>query len=279
MRLAAFENAQGEFRLGVAVDDELLDVGPLPANYPQGLAGHTQAVEEAIRRGRRAELTRFLPAVPHPGKVLCVGRNYAAHAQETHDEVPVAPCFFAKFATSLAGHRETILPPFGTTELDYEGELALVIGPGGKNIRQEYAMQHVLGFAAACDFSERKLQFLTPQWLSGKGPDGFAPIGPWITTADEVANPQALELRTRVNGETVQHANTRDMVFPIARIVAYASSLFTLEEGDVILTGTPSGVQLGRERPRWLRSGDLVEVDIPGVGSLVSHIGPWSGQE
>lgn len=277
MRLAAFKDSKGEARLALAVGSELFDVGPLPAGYPQGLGRETlHEIETRASRGVSADVAHFLPAVPRPGKVLCVGRNYAAHVAETKNEIPVAPCFFAKFSTTLAGHRETIVPPRVTQQLDYEGELALVIGRGGKRIAQQDALSHVLGYMASCDFSERLLQHLTPQWLSGKGPDGFAPLGPWITTSDEIADPQALAVRTRVNGETVQDGNTRDMIFPITEIIAYASTLFTLEEGDVILTGTPDGVQFGKDNPRWLRPGDIVEVDIPGVGVLSSSIGSWS---
>lgn len=276
MRLAAYVNGRGEARLAAFGEHGPVDVGGLPADYPRGLGTEGLAALSArAAQGEPAEVARFLPAVPRPGKIVCVGRNYLAHVQETHTEVPEAPCLFAKFQSSLSAHGATVVPPRATQALDYEGELAVVIGEGGRDIPEEQALAHVFGYTVACDFSERILQHRTPQWLSGKAPDGFAPLGPWIATRDEIPDPQALRVWTRVNGQTVQSGETRDMVFPVARIVAFASSLFTLEPGDVFLTGTPDGVQLGKEDPRWLQAGDLVEVEIPGIGLLESRVGAW----
>lgn len=275
MRLAAYVNGGGQARLAVFGEQGPVDAGALPADYPAGFASGDLGSLLAARGGP-ADIAHFLPVVPRPGKIICVGRNYLAHVQETSAEVPVAPCLFAKFPSSLGAHGATVVPPRATQALDYEGELAVVIGRGGRDIPAEEALGHVFGYTVACDFSERILQHRTPQWLSGKAPDGFAPLGPWIATADEIPDPQALRVLTRVNGETMQSGETADMIFPVAQIVAYASSLFTLEPGDVFLTGTPDGVQLGRENPRWLQAGDVVEVEIPGIGLLQSRIGAWS---
>lgn len=277
MRLAAYEDGKGQARLAVSVGQRLVDVGELPGDYPRGLTGDVlRDLERRAETGPDASVARYLPAVPRPGKVICVGRNYAAHAAETGFDVPTTPCLFAKFTSSLSGHEETVTPPRQTTKLDYEGELTVVIGRSGKDIPESEALSHIFGYTAGNDFSERVLQHITPTWLAGKGPDGFSPIGPWITTADEIPDPQAVSVRTRVNGETVQNGNTRDMVFPIAHIVAFASTLFRLEPGDVILTGTPDGVQFGKAEPRWLRAGDVVEVEVEGVGILRSRIGAWN---
>jgi 2-keto-4-pentenoate hydratase/2-oxohepta-3-ene-1,7-dioic acid hydratase in catechol pathway len=214
----------------------------------------------------------FLPVVLRPEKIICVGRNYLAHVQEARVEVPAAPCLFAKFPSSLNGHRAPVAPPKATSQLDYEGELAVVIGRGGRHIPEQEALDHVLGYTAANDVTARDLQHLTPQWLSGKGPDGFLPLGPFLVTADEVADPSALRIITRLNGEVVQDASTAQMIFSLPYLIHYISTLFTLRPGDLLLTGTPEGVQLGKPDPRWLREGDVVEVDIPGVTRLENVI-------
>lgn len=219
---------------------------------------------------------QFLPVVLRPEKILCVGRNYLAHVQEVGVEVPKAPCFFAKFSSSLAGDGWTISPPRRALQLDYEGELAVVIGVGGRNIPRHEALHHVFGYTAANDFTARDLQKITPQWLQGKAPDGFLPIGPYVVTSDEIPDPQNLLLRTRLNGEVVQESRTDRMIFSVADLISYGSELFTLRPGDLIITGTPEGVQLGRQEPRWLRAGDFVEVELEGWMTLRSTIGEAS---
>jgi 2-keto-4-pentenoate hydratase/2-oxohepta-3-ene-1,7-dioic acid hydratase in catechol pathway len=268
----------------------LTDAGPrLGVVRPEGIVDATRldptltSVDDLLAHPERlaalAEVEgpplagRHLPAVLRPEKIICVGRNYRLHAAETGSEVPAFPCLFAKFRPALTGHGSVVRPPAMVRQLDYEGELAVIIGVGGRDIPESEALRHVFGYTVANDLSARDLQFRTPQWLSGKTPDGFCPLGPALVTADEVPDPQALTIRTRVNGELVQDGRTADMVYGVAHLVAYISSIVTLTPGDVILTGTPDGVQLGKADPRWLVAGDEVAVEIEGIGTLVTTIG------
>jgi len=241
------------------------------------------ATDEVIRRwsdeGRlpcpgvgELHVQSFLPAVIGPAKVVGVGLNYLRHIQGTHHQVPLFPTFFAKFATSLTAHNTEITPPHGAIQVDYEGELAVVIGRRGRNIPEERALEFVFGYAVANDVTARDLQSRTSQWLSGKAPDTFCPLGPYLVTSDEIPDPGALSIRTWVNGELRQDGCTGDMIFPVPRLVAELSRLVTLMPGDVILTGTPEGTQIEREEPRWLQPGDVVEVEIEGVGCLRNHV-------
>ncbi len=228
----------------------------------------------ALRREEVSpENVRFLPAVTHPEKVICVGRNYLAHIEQEHAEVPAAPCLFAKFPSSLTSHGAVVRPPRGVRQLDYEAELAVVIGKEARSIPEERALDYVFGYSIANDVSARDLQFLTPQWLSGKAPDDFCPLGPWLVTADEIPAPQRLYIRAWRNGQMVQDSNTARMIFPVSQLLAYISNLITLRPGDVILTGTPEGVEYGNEEPNWLKAGELVEVEVEGLGRLSNTIG------
>lgn len=233
-------------------------------------------LSELRREEVSVEHVRFLPAVMHPEKVICVGRNYLAHIEQEGAEVPAAPCLFAKFPTSLTSHGAVIKPPKGVRQLDYEAELAVVIGKEAREISEEHALDYVFGYAIANDVSARDLQFLTPQWLAGKAPDGFCPLGPWLVTADEVQDPQTLYIRAWRGGRLVQDSNTERMIFPIRHLLAYISTLITLRSGDVILTGTPEGVEYGKEEPNWLEPGEVVVVEVQGLGRLVNTIGEAS---
>jgi 2-keto-4-pentenoate hydratase/2-oxohepta-3-ene-1,7-dioic acid hydratase in catechol pathway len=211
----------------------------------------------------------ILAPVPRPGKVVAIGQNYKAHAIEQDIEPPKAPLIFAKFPTSVIGHGAAIAwDPALTSQVDYEGELAVVIGRRARNVTEAMALDHVLGYTCSNDVSARDLQFGDRQWVRGKSLDTFCPLGPWIVSSDEVPDPQALRLRTTVSGETLQDGHTRDMIFSVAQIIAYASTAFTLEPGDVILTGTPSGVGVFRDPKRFLHDGDVVEVEIEHIGVL-----------
>lgn len=203
-----------------------------------------------------------------PGKLIGIGLNYRDHAAETGKPVPDMPLLFAKMPTSVTGPAgPVVLPPY-TTKPDFEGELAVVIGRVARNVAAADALGYVFGYAVMDDVSARDVQQSEPQWVRAKGADTFAPWGPWITTADEVPDPQALSIRTWLSGDLVQDGTTADMVFGVAALIAFISSSFTLEPGDVITTGTPAGVGVARTPPRFLRDGDVVRIEIEGLGSI-----------
>jgi len=218
---------------------------------------------------------RFLPAVLNPGKLICIGLNYKKHAEETNMPLPKQPVVFSKFSDSAAAHHSVIPYPAETKQLDYEAELAIVIGRTAFNVSEEEALDYVFGYCCANDLSARDLQMRSGQWLLGKTGDGFAPIGPYIATADEISDPDALRISASINGKTVQDSNTSDMIFSCREIIAYLSKYFTLRPGDVILTGTPEGVVFGQpETARvWLKTGDEVTISIEGLGELTNTIG------
>lgn len=208
------------------------------------------------------------PAVPSPGKIICVGLNYRSHAEESNMEIPGEPVLFSKFNNALAAHGQTIALPSVAREYDYEVELALVIGRRAKDVPVSQALEYVLGYCNANDLSARDLQFRTGQWLIGKTLDNFLPVGPWLVTADEVANPQSLRIRCWRNGDLVQDSTTADMIFSVAEIIAHTSRLMTLEPGDLISTGTPEGVIFGAGDKAWLHDGEEVVVEVEGLGRL-----------
>lgn len=212
------------------------------------------------------------PSVTEPGKIICVGLNYRRHAEETNSPIPSSPILFNKFNNSLAGHGGAITIPLVTDKLDYEAELAIIIGKRAKHVTKEEALNYVFGYSPANDLSSRDLQLRTSQWLLGKSCDGFCPLGPYITTANEVGNPNQLFIRSVVNGETRQSSNTSDMIFQCDEIISYVSRYMTLEPGDIILTGTPEGVVLGYppERQVYLKEGDVVTVEIEKLGTLTN---------
>jgi 2-keto-4-pentenoate hydratase/2-oxohepta-3-ene-1,7-dioic acid hydratase in catechol pathway len=230
----------------------------------------------AIVRG--GEVARAGPAVPldrqtllaplRPGKLIGIGLNYRDHAAETGKELPAEPLMFAKLTTAVTGPAGPVVSPPYTTELDYEGELAVVVGRKARGVPVERALEHVFGYAIVNDVSARDRQRSEPQWIRAKGGDTFAPLGPWITTADEVPDPQSLSIRTWVNGKLRQDGSTADMVFSVAELVSYCSAQFTLEPGDVIATGTPAGVGAGSRPPVYLTPGDTVRIEIEGLGAI-----------
>ncbi len=230
------------------------------------------AAADLVRAGPTAAIAlgdvRLGPPVPDPSKILCLGLNYAAHIAESGLERPTFPEFFAKFPNALVGPDDDVLMPAVSADIDYEGELALVIGSRAKEVAVDDALDYVAGYMVLNDVSARDLQMRGSQWLPGKVLDTFAPCGPLLVTPDELGDPQDLSLRTTVNGRTVQDSRTSAMVFSIAEGISYLSSLMTLEPGDIISTGTPSGVAFGMETPVWLKAGDVVEVEIETLGKL-----------
>ncbi|HTQ55650.1 MAG TPA: fumarylacetoacetate hydrolase family protein [Bryobacteraceae bacterium] len=211
---------------------------------------------------------RLCAPLPRPPKIICIGLNYRAHALEAGQGIPEVPTVFAKFPNTAIGSGEPIVLPRNSAKPDYEAEMAFVIGKAGRHVPAERWREYVFGYTNFNDVSARDYQMRTSQWMIGKTFDTFAPMGPALVTADEVADPHALDISTIINGEVLQHSNTNDLIFKIPELIAYLSSVFTLEPGDVIATGTPSGVGFARKPPRWLRPGDDVIVRVEGLGDL-----------
>jgi acylpyruvate hydrolase len=208
------------------------------------------------------------PPVPDPEKIVCLGLNYPEHASEAELDIPPVPTFFAKFRNSLVGPTSPVILPAADAFIDYEGELAVVIGKRCKHVSEQEALAYVAGYTVCNDVSARVLQMQTGQWTAGKAIDTFLPMGPGIVLASDIPNPQALTLTTRVNGEVVQHESTSQMIFSVAATIAFLSSFMTLEPGDLIATGTPSGIGARRQPPQFLHPGDIVEVEIEHIGMI-----------
>ena len=212
----------------------------------------------------------FLPLVPSPNKILCAGVNYRAHAAEVGRELPKQPSLFIRFADTLVGHGGEMIRPTVSDNFDFEGELALVIGKGGRHIKVEHALDHVAGYTCFVDGSVRDYQKFSV--TSGKNFPGTGPFGPWLVTTDEIPDPGRLTLTTRLNGAQVQHATTDQLIYSIPQIIAFCSDFTALSPGDVIATGTPEGVGHSRKPPLWMKPGDVLEVEISGIGVLRARI-------
>lgn len=212
----------------------------------------------------------WLPPIQHPNKILCVGKNYADHAREMAGEVPTEPVIFSKLSTTLIGHEVAIQLPRCSQQVDFEAELVVVIGRRGKEIAARDALNYIAGYTCGHDVSARDWQLKKPsgQWLLGKSFDTFAPLGPWMVTADELKDPSKRSIALRLNGRGMQSSNTEVLIFSIPILVEYISQVCTLEPGDLIFTGTPSGVGMARTPPVFLKSGDCVEIEIEGIGVL-----------
>lgn len=280
MRLLTYDDGSGP-QAGIQLEQELVPVAALgaPVNSLRGLLHALDAdglAELAARAGEaddRVALAdvRLLAPVPDPEKIVCLGLNYRDHAAEAGQEIPAAPMWFAKFANSLIGSGEPIvLPPAQADHVDYEAELAVVIGRAALRVSAEQALDYVAGAMPFNDVTARDLQFQNPLWTSGKAIDTFAPCGPALVTLDQIDDLQSLALRTRVNGETVQEGTTANQIFGVAEVVAWLSRTMTLLPGDIIATGTPAGV--GASKGRFLRGGDSVEVEVEGLGALVNPV-------
>lgn len=294
MKLVSYQEL-GDARAGVLWQDLIFDLEGLAigsdwANlgavntvrgflerYGSRLAEISADVESRVSQDHRALIgtrsaVRLVSPVPNPAKVLCVGLNYKDHVAETGRELPQYPDVFAKFASSLIGPDDEIGGARISSNLDFEGELAVVIGRSAREVSEAEALSYVAGVAPLNDITARDLQYRGTQWLAGKAVDGATPWGPALVTLDEIEDVQALELATRVNGVEMQRSNTRHQIFSVARIIAYLSSFLSLEPGDVIATGTPQGIGAKRTPPIWLQPGDLVEIDIDGVGLLSNRV-------
>jgi len=267
MKLATF-SVGGTVTWGIVEGEMALDFGgSFPDLKTCIAAGALGTLAGDAARHRLADIT-WLPVIPNPEKILCVGLNYEMHRQETGRDVVAHPTIFARFANSQTGHLTPLVRPHVSTELDYEGELAIIIGTPGRYIEPEAAFSHVAGYACYNDVSVRDWQRHSHQFIPGKNFPGTGAFGPWMVTQDDIANLDTLRLQTRVNGSVVQEARLGHMIFDIPRIIAYCSSFTRLEPGDVIATGTPGGVGAKRKPPLWLAPGDVVEVEIDEIGLL-----------
>jgi 2-keto-4-pentenoate hydratase/2-oxohepta-3-ene-1,7-dioic acid hydratase in catechol pathway len=278
MRLVTYARG-AEPRLAVVRDGELVDVqdadtslpGSMTDLFALGQPGLQRVAQQTARaKSVRRESVRLLAPIPRPEKVICIGLNYADHAAESGQAIPDEPVVFNKFVTAVRGHEDEITLPRISNKVDYEAELVVVIGRGGKNIPQQSALEHVAGYTCGHDVSARDWQLQKPggQWLLGKSFDGFAPFGPELVTTDEVPDPGNLSIALRLNGKTMQNSNTKQLIFKIDRLIAYLSNVCTLQAGDVIFTGTPPGVGGARKPPVYIQPSDVVEVEIEKIGIL-----------
>lgn len=281
------DHTDGNWRAGVEHEGLVVDVttlwqdGPRETTTRQLLAAGPATVDKVFKQAREAlaagpdapgviqtASAELGPPVPDPDKIICIGLNYADHANEAGLTQTEVPLFFAKFRNSLVGPSSPILLPRVSRQIDYEGELAVIMGTRCKEVSEQEALQYVAGYTIMNDVSARDLQMQTSQYIAGKALDTFAPMGPGIVLAADIPNPQTLLLTTKVNGQVVQHASTATMIFSVATIISFLSSLMTLEPGDIIATGTPSGVGFKRIPPLFLQDGDITEVEIEGIGQL-----------
>jgi 2-keto-4-pentenoate hydratase/2-oxohepta-3-ene-1,7-dioic acid hydratase in catechol pathway len=277
MKLLNFHAADG-IRAGLAREGGIEDLaasghwhGPVPVSLDE-----IRQLGERIGEPKSAlipmEGLLLAPVVIAPEKLICVGLNYRRHAVEAHMDIPTSPALFGKFANSLSAQGADIALPPVDFKYDYEAELGVVIGREAREVSQADALGYVAGYCCINDLSARGMQLATSQWMAGKILDGFLPTGPFLVTADDIPNPQDLGIRCFVNGTRQQNSSTADMIFSVAAIIAYLSRLLTLKPGDVIATGTPEGVLLGKPDPEWLKPGDEVSVEIDGLGRLTNRL-------
>ena len=281
MKFITFQRAGARAEAGVLLDDQV--VGLNAAGFPNmlsvlasGPAGRAKI--DSFVHDPPSDSTFPLASVqlrapvPRPPKLICVGLNYRGHAAEARQEIPKVPTIFAKFSNVVIGPGQAIVLPKNSRKPDYEAELAFVIGIGGRHIPSYAWREHVFGYTAFNDVSARDVQRATSQWMIGKTFDTFCPMGPAIVTADEIDDPHALAISLSIGGVTLQKSNTSNLIFRIPKLIAYLSSVFTLEPGDIISTGTPAGVGFARTPPRWLKAGDEVRVQVEGIGELVNPV-------
>ena len=276
MKLLSFLR-NGKPTWGAMVDGGAVDLGSerLPTLKAAIAAGALGALAAQVA-GRKPDVVtaelKYLPVIPDPGKIVCVGLNYEEHRVETKRDKTENPALFLRVADSQVGHGEPILRPRESTHLDYEGEIAIVIGKGGRRIAEKDAWNHIVGYSAYNDGSVRDWQRHTVQWTAGKNFHATGGFGPWMVTADEFTPGEILTLETRLNGQVMQHATTDMLIFSIPEQIAYISTFTTLEPGDVIVTGTPGGVGARRDPPVWMKPGDTVEIEVSKVGVLKNPI-------
>ena len=278
MRLVTYESARGA-RAGVLDGDRVVDAWDALGRDASSLrkllaAGRLGELADAVAGAEGVPLSdvRLLPPIPDPEKILCIGLNYRAHAEETEQSIPEVPTVFAKFRNALAAPGATVELPRASEKVDYEAEVCIVIGGRLKEAGPEAALAGVAGYTLLNDLSARDLQLATSQWISGKSFDGAAPCGPALVTPEEAGAHDAIEFKLTLNGEEMQRSSTSDLIFKVPELVSHISNLMTLEPGDLISTGTPSGVGIARQPSVWLKPGDEIEISSPQLGRLVTTI-------
>jgi 2-keto-4-pentenoate hydratase/2-oxohepta-3-ene-1,7-dioic acid hydratase in catechol pathway len=277
MKLASYIGG-GKIAFGVVTGDGVItlsgrltaSVATLRQALDAGALDEIRATAKTLEPDCKLSDIRFLPVIPDPQKVLCAGINYRSHAAEVGRELPKQPSMFIRFTDTLVGHDGEMIRPRRSDNFDFEGEFAAVIGKGGRDIPVERALDHVAGYTCFVDGSVRDYQKFSV--TSGKNFPGTGPLGPWIVTTDEIPDPARLTLTTRLNGREVQRSGTDQMIYAVPQIIAFCSQFTQLHPGDVIATGTPEGVGRGRTPPLWMKAGDVLEVEITGIGTLRTHI-------
>jgi 2-keto-4-pentenoate hydratase/2-oxohepta-3-ene-1,7-dioic acid hydratase in catechol pathway len=275
MKLLSF-TADGKEWFGALCDDGVVTLNDkigqpnLRAALAAGAIDKMRSVAQGAAPDRKPNDIKFLPIIPRPHKILCAGINYRSHAAEMSRELPKQPSMFIRFADTLVGHDGELIRPKVSDNFDFEGELALVIGNGGRHIAAERALEHVAGYTCFVDGSVRDYQKFSV--TSGKNFPGTGPLGPWLVTKDEIPDPSRLTLVTRLNGKDVQRSPTDLLIYSIPQIIAFCSDFTALSPGDVISTGTPEGVGHSRKPPLWMKAGDTLEVEISGIGVLRAHV-------
>lgn len=273
MRLASFRHA-GAPKIGAVVDGGIVDLSALSKGSWTSLRDviANKALDQLamLAKGQRADLkvedVELLPTIPNPDKILCIGLNYASHVGEVGRELPKVPSVFSRLHNTLVPHGGNMIRPQASTNFDFEGELAIVIGERCRHVPRARALSVIAGYTCFIDGSVRDFQ--KQSVTAGKNFPATGPLGPWMVTTDVIPDPQKLELTTRLNGNTVQHDTTDHMIFDVATIIEYLSTVTWLEPGDIIATGTPDGVGMGRKPPLWMKGGDRLEVEITGIGKL-----------
>jgi 2-keto-4-pentenoate hydratase/2-oxohepta-3-ene-1,7-dioic acid hydratase in catechol pathway len=294
MQLVTYRT-NGNWEAGVGIDGKVVPtraLGPYPSTVKELLSIDSARFDEMLEAASAAvkapgaldiSSVQLGPAIPNPDKIICLGLNYKDHAAEANLTLPSAPVLFAKYRNSLIGpYDDIVVPAAANAAVDYEVELAVVIGRRASHVSEPDALDYVAGYSAFNDVSARDLQMQTSQWGAGKAIDTFGPLGPGIVPARFIGDPQSLMLTTRVNGERLQHASTSQMIFSIAQTLAFITQFMTLEPGDVIATGTPAGVGFTRKPPIFLKDGDVVEVEIEKIGTLRNSVvfaSPGNAQE
>lgn len=269
MRLVSFRHADTA-KFGVFVDGGIVDLSARWPSLRDAIAAKGLTTLAAATRNAAADFSldevELLPVIPNPDKILCVGLNYASHVGEVGRALPTVPSIFARLHNTLVPHGGNIIRPSASTNFDYEGELAVVIGERCRHVPRASALSVIAGYTCFLDVSVRDFQ--KHSVTAGKNFPGTGPLGPWMVTTDVIPDPQALSLVTRLNGAEVQRDTTDHMIFDVATIIEYVSTFTVLEPGDIIATGTPDGVGLGRKPPLWMKAGDRLEVEISGIGTL-----------
>jgi len=273
MKLASYLS-YGVETFGVVIGEGVVTLGgKLKGGYrtllealAAGALDEIRKTAKSARADRKLETLRFLPVISHPSKILCAGINYRSHAAETGREVPKQPSMFIRFADTLVSHEGEMIRPKVSTNFDFEGELAVVIGRGGRHIKPDRAIQHVAGYTCFIDGSVRDYQQFSV--TAGKNFPGTGPLGPWLVTIDEIPDPTRLTLTTRLNGKEMQRSCTDVLIHSVAQIISFCSDFTQLYPGDIIATGTPDGVGHRRQPPLWMKAGDVLEVEISDIGTL-----------